>query len=404
MSGALLALALVAQAESGAARQFLKSLDSDGNGWVGRDEWVGSGSTFVTLDVDLDGWLTAAELSKTAKAESAAPAAPSPDLVPVALRGLPTPYDPAFQKRCLACHDEDRILRAQKSADGWAQTVARMREKKEAAITEKEAKAIVAWLQELRARVATSVTLFGSAAPERDWAFVVGSGDLHHFDRDRDGRLDGGELGRLVHARADQDGDSLLAPGELALLPLAVDRRALFAKLDRDRNGGVSVKELGVPQPLLQLFDVNRDGQLDRDELPRSRPRGPFLLLLAGDAKAALELLDKDRDRRLSATELDRFPETLRRFDDDKDSSLDLKELETAVTAARVEGSLLAFDDFLARWDVDGDGSVARAEFAGRLALFRRLDVDGDGAVTTRDAGGAAPRTEFTPEAQRWRQ
>lgn len=389
---------------SASAKQFLASLDRDHNGFVGRDEWSGSGATFLALDVDLDGWLTGAELAKQAKSAPPAPVAPDPDRLLVAIGTLPELIEP-FRRSCLGCHDETRVERATKDARGWAETVRTMRAKKEASISEKDGKAIVTWLGELRARVALSLASFGTGDPVGAWGMVVGGGDIHRFDRDRNGRLDGGELGRLLHARADLDGSQLLSPGELALLPLAVDRRELFARLDRDKNGGVSVKELGTPTAMLQLFDRNGDQQLDRGELPGSRRfGGPIPMLLVGDAATALARLDRDNDRRLSASELSRFPTTLQRFDLDNDASLDRQELETAVTAGRAEGPVAAFDDFFTRYDLDGDGTVARAEFPGRDGAFRRLDLDRDGELTGRDASPGLTRVEFTPEALRWRQ
>jgi hypothetical protein len=397
-------LSAQAPPSSAAANQFLTTLDRDRNGFVGRDEWVGSGSTFVTLDVDLDGWLTGAELAKAAKVAPATPTAPDPDKLVVAIGDLPDLIEP-FRRNCLSCHDQQRVERAAKDARGWTDTVRAMRAKKEAEINEKDAKAVVDWLRGLRDRVALARSSFGTGDPAGIWGAVIGGGDLHRFDRDRNGRLDGGELGRLVHERADLDRSQLLSPGELALLPLAVDRRALFTKLDRDKNGGVSLKELGTPTALLQLFDRNGDNQLDRLELPRSRRfGGPIPLLMVGDAAIALDLLDRDRDRRLSASELARHGATLQRFDQDRDSSLDGKELETAVTAGRAEGPAAGFDDFFTRYDLDGDGRVSRREFPGRDGAFRRLDGDEDGVLTGRDAPENLASIDFTPEALRWRQ
>ena len=117
-----------------------------------------------------------------------------------------------------------------------------------------------------------------------------------------------------------------------------------------------------------------------------------------------LQVLDRNRDKRLSAVELDRYPLTLARFDENGDGDLELRELETAVTAARVEGPLAAFDDFFTRYDLDGNGSVSRIEYPGRSAMFRRFDVDGDGVISAKDAPPGLQRTEFSPEAQRWRE
>ena len=130
---------------------------------------------------------------------------------------------------------------------------------------------------------------------------------------------------------------------------------------------------------------------------------GPIALVLAADAKTALALLDQNHDDRLSARELEHFPGTLKRFDKNGDGELDLKELESAVTAARAELPFAGFDDFLTRYDLDLDNAVSRLEFPGGDALFARLDVDGDGAITAKDAAGPVKRPDFGIDAMRWR-
>jgi Ca2+-binding EF-hand superfamily protein len=403
-------LALAAAQDASTARQFLTSLDQDGDGYVARSEWKGSGATFLSLDVDLDGYLTAPELAHAGsprKHEAPPGDASAVDRFPVPIGVLPPDPPEAFSTHCTQCHDTRRIVTAAKDAAGWADTVAKMRKKKEAKISEKEGKAIADWLTGLRATVARRVVGYGSDDPLRDWGLVIGGGDLQAFDRDGSGKLDGGELARLVFERADVDGSGGLSAGEYSLLPLAADRRAAFAKLDRDDNGALSPKELGTPASLLEIADANRDGALARDEIPRPRPGigGPYVLLLAADAKRALEILDRNHDGRLSNKELERFPGTAQRFDEDKNGELDAKELESAVTAARAEAPFAAFDDFFTRYDLDGDGSVSRAEFPGGDSSFARLDADGDGSITTKEAPPGWKRPDVSsPESQRWRQ
>ena len=296
-------------------------------------------------------------------------------------------------------------MRAPKTADGWRDTVTRMRNKKGAKLTDKEAKTILEWLLAARAPLAKNALAFGSDDPKRDWAVIIGGGDLELFDRDRNGRLDAGELARLVFERVDLDRSGGLSLGEFSLLPLTTHRKALFTKLDRDHDGFVSLRELGPMTALVELCDTNADGMLSREELPRVRQgAGPFPMILAADAKTALELLDQNKDGRLSQKELDHFPGTLKRFDQNKDNELNLKELETAVTAARVEGPYAAFDDFFIRYDLDQDGVVSRTEFPDSDALFARFDTDGDGVISSKDAPPGVKRPEFTPDALRWRQ
>ena len=396
---------MIQSAGDATANKMLATLDRDGDELIARNEWRGSGTSFLTLDADLDGYVSAAELARkgaTPKREAAVDTT-NPDNVAVAIRDLGEPIA-LFTQHCLACHDERRVEDSPKTAAGWAETVARMQKKKEAKIPDKAAKPIVAWLQSLRAPAAKALVGLGTADPIHAWGIVLGGGDLHEFDRDRNGKLDAAELGRLAFERVDFDQGGTLSRGEFMLLPLAADRRAEFDRLDRDKNGSLTVKELGLLTSLVAVADRNGDAMLARDELPRARAvGGPYTMLLAADAKTALEVLDRDRDGRLSAKELERFPGTLTRFDEDHDSSLEMKELETAVTAARAEGPYAAFDDFLTRYDLDGDGVVKRAEFPGSAAFLARLDVDGDGEIGPKDALGPVARTEFSSDALRWR-
>lgn len=402
------ALLIVQQAPT-TAQRFLESLDRNGDGVVSRAEWVGAGSTFQKLDRDHDGYLSLDEIAH-ANGPPAAPAAPAPpdplaaDKIAIPLRDLVDPPD-LFKQRCLQCHDQNRIVRAPKTADGWRTTVERMRNKKGSKLTDKEAKSILDWLLAARAPLAKNALTFGSDDPKRDWAVVIGGGDLELYDRDHNNKLDASELARLVFERVDLDRSGGLSPGEFALLPLSNHRRALFAKLDRDHDGFVSLRELGPMTALVELCDTNGDGMLSREEIPRVRPvGGPFPMILAADAKTALELLDQNHDGKLSQKELEHFPGVLQRFDQNKDGELDLKELETAVTAARAEGPYAAFDDFLTRYDLDQDGAVSRLEFPGSDALFARLDANGDGVISAKDAPPGLKRPEFTTDALRWRQ
>ncbi len=399
---------VLALQDAGAAKRFLESLDKNGDGVVSRAEWPGSGAVFLKIDADHDGYLSLSELAhmNDKPAPPAPPAPPGPNeanAVAIALGPLPDPPD-YFKQTCLRCHNQDRIERAAKTADGWRDTVTRMQNKKNAKFGDKEAKQIVEWLLSVRAPLARNALKYATSDPRRDWALLLGAGDLEQFDRDRNGKLDAGELARLMFERADVDRSGGLSPGEFALLPLAADRRALFQKLDRDHDGIVTLRELGTPTAPIELFDANGDQMLSKDELPRVRPGGgPYALILATDAKTALALLDQNHDGRLSERELEHFPGTLKRFDKNGDGELDLKELETAVTAARAEAPYAAFDDLLTRYDLDGDGAVSRAEFPGSDALFARFDVDGDGVITAKDAGGPVKRPAFDPDAMRWR-
>lgn len=55
-----------------------------------------------------------------------------------------------FEKKCILCHPLSRALSQNKDREGWAKTVARMREVNRCPITDAEAEAIVGYLAKVR--------------------------------------------------------------------------------------------------------------------------------------------------------------------------------------------------------------------------------------------------------------
>lgn len=109
---------------------------------------------------------------------------------------------------------------------------------------------------------------------------------------------------------------------------------------------------------MIERFDANRDGQVDRTEFMAAR------------------------DERFVA------------MDGDADGIVTQAEWDAAVAAYRAEHATDADDgkdgDRHARWfgkiDADGDGSVTRAEFeAAAERMFGRFDRNGDGILTEED-------------------
>lgn len=229
-------------------------------------------------------------------------------------------------------------------------------------------------------------------------------------DADRDGRLSQEEF-RFV-------------PG----LPLAALSAEYFRKLDRDKDGFVSLDEwpfsTSHPQAKFRVLDADSDGMLTESEftaegsLPADRLRRDF------------KTFDWNDDGRLSLAEFLTLPywipEDLRGairdstvvladsryaeliglwgdWDRDGDGSLAQKEFSAAAPGRRIPGlEMTGFDD----WDLNRDRKVTQEEARlileiaygirsqkGELLrfktgsvidwqLFRRLDPDGDGIVT----------------------
>jgi hypothetical protein len=180
----VIAAALAPQDAGGSAKRFLETLDRNGDGVVSRAEWKGSGAVFLQIDADRDGYLSLQELShmNDKPAPPAPPAPPDPaeaNKIAIAIGPLVEPPED-FKATCLRCHNQDRIERAAKTADGWRDTVTRMQNKKNAKFNDREASRSE-WLLSCarrwrRARRYTSQTpsatgaLFGAATSSRSAA------------------------------------------------------------------------------------------------------------------------------------------------------------------------------------------------------------------------------------------
>lgn len=106
------------------------------------------------------------------------------------------------------------------------------------------------------------------------------------------------ESGRAAFARfkaIDTDGDRILSRVELSRLGRERGADALFALLDADRDGALSVAEVaaagGPGLARFQAYDADRDGTVTRREFPRFAD--PLLLAaLDGNRDGGLELRD----------------------------------------------------------------------------------------------------------------
>jgi Ca2+-binding EF-hand superfamily protein len=160
-----------------------------------------------------------------------------------------------------------------------------------------------------------------------------------------------------IFVLADRDGDGKLTSRELTAflelhaqgaggfttLSLLDQSLALFELLDANRDGRLSLRELHGAWSRLQGYDRNGDGCVSRDELPRQYQ----LWFSKGWARLGS----------LSA----RPP--------------------AAPKGPQARGPL-----WFRMMDVNGDGDVSRREFLGSDEAFRQLDTDGDGLISVEEA------------------
>jgi Ca2+-binding EF-hand superfamily protein len=97
------------------------------------------------------------------------------------------------------------------------------------------------------------------------------------------------------------------------------------------------------------------------------------------DLRARLQLIDADRDSRISVKEFDGDVADFLYFDRNASGSVTLSEIQRAV---EVEQEAL---DRVLQGDRDGDGRLSKGEFRGSSRRFRYLDLNEDGLVTTEE-------------------
>ena len=226
-----------------------------------------------------------------------------------------------------------------------------------------------------------------------------------------------------VLSAIDTDHDLVISGEEMAAAPAAL------RTLDGNRDGKLSPEECGFGGPAhgasadelfdeLMAFDRNRDGKLEKSELPerlrglldRAERDADGKVSAAGVRRLAereaaprkgmdpdpdfikrsrvwfmrvhpvLAALDTDQSGEISAVEIATAGAALRALDWNRDGELTAEELlpDSVVNALAV---------YMVRWDVDGDGIISRREAAAIPKEMREIvagaDRDNDGAITT---------------------
>lgn len=176
-----------------------------------------------------------------------------------------------------------------------------------------------------------------------------------------------------------------------------------LAGWDSDKDGKVTKEEYKGKLPF-ETMDRNKDGVISMEDLrgagkgePGKAPT-PGAMPNPDELRQRFKDADKNGDGKVTK---DEFPGPAERFD-----VLD-RNKDGAVTADEIEGALkdgmngegARGKRMFQRFDKDGDGKVARAEFPGGDDAFKALDKDGDGFVTAEEVPAGRPgKGEKPPE------
>ena len=201
---------------------------------------------------------------------------------------------------------------------------------------------------------------------------------------------------RALFKSADKDNNGYLDEKEAKKTPFF---GGIFKQIDRDGDGKVTEKEL------LAFFD----NMMDLEERAKN---ACVTLVLRDQSRGVFDLLDSDRDGRLSVREINQAPKLLARPGSKeflrKEDIPPCYQLTLRRGPARPGGSnqeeVFAqryFSDYeeeqaaqpgpawFRKMDRNRDGDVSRKEFLFSDELFRKIDTDGDGLISRKEADKA---------------
>jgi len=199
-------------------------------------------------------------------------------------------------------------------------------------------------------------------------------------------------IGGLVWAADQKDRKKLAASA--ALLPHDLSR--LMEEYDKNHDGFLQRDEL--PKSLQANFDkvdTNKDGKISSEELHRGmaylqarrRPSDMVFILI--------EMSDCDE---CCAEELQDTYATLRKMDRNHDGKIDAEELREArhlVASERVDRLFKALD-------ADKDGKISKEEARGLIREhFKQLDRNGDGFIDKKELAQAASERAQAPAGEK---
>jgi Ca2+-binding EF-hand superfamily protein len=206
--------------------------------------------------------------------------------------------------------------------------------------------------------------------------------------------------------------------------------KSQFKALDKDNNGYLDTNEVkGNPlfSSLFKVMDRDGDGKLYEkemraylDELQDLQGRalaGCVSLTIADQGRGLFDLLDTNKDGRLSVREMRDAFKLIAQLDQDGDGCISRGEIPRAYTLTARQGpsspaslpsNMVVVDAYMTgpavprnpakgplwfqKMDRNHDGDVSRREFLGTDEEFAHLDADGDGLISAEEAEQADAR------------
>jgi Ca2+-binding EF-hand superfamily protein len=194
---------------------------------------------------------------------------------------------------------------------------------------------------------------------------------------------------------ADTDNKGYLDKKEVERLPLF---RNFFHLMDRDGDGKLSLKEV------VAYLDA-------MDALQKAARSSCVSMMVSDSGNGLFDLIDVNRDGRLSVREIRNMVKLLDVLDKDRDGCISRKEIPRRYTVlfhqgppddpnfrARVVAARRGMVDrprgresargplWFRKMDRNRDGDVSRREFLGTDEEFKAIDEDGDGLISVEEA------------------
>ena len=206
-----------------------------------------------------------------------------------------------------------------------------------------------------------------------------------------------------------------------------------FSQADKDGNGVLDEKEIAASRTfrsLAKVIDRDGDGKITQqkltayldhlEQLTKRATAGTVTLEITDQSRGLFDLLDTNRDGRLSVREMRSAPKLLAKFDRGNKGFLTKEDLPRSYRlevrrGPANQGNLGGFNFFdlyggsyakaevetnqrgplwFRKMDRNRDGDVSRKEWLFSEELFRLIDTDGDGLISVEEAEKAADLLE----------